>query len=68
MGMNGCNAVSVPMEPRLMLCKKGNGAMVDPSLYSNIGGGLRYLVHTRLNIRFTVGYSWRCPQASAGAR
>jgi hypothetical protein len=63
MGMNGYNAVSVPTEPRLKLCKKGNGGMVDPSLYSNVGGGLRYLVHTRPDICFTVGYLSRFMEA-----
>jgi hypothetical protein len=50
MGMGSCNATSVPMEPQLKLSKKGSGAAVDPTLYRNVGRGLRYLVHTRPDI------------------
>jgi hypothetical protein len=42
MGMCSCNAAFVPMEPRLKLSKKGSGTAVDPMLYRNIVGGLRY--------------------------
>jgi hypothetical protein len=65
MGMCSCNAAFVPMEPRLKLSKKRSGAAVDPMLYHNIVVGLRYLVHTRPNICYTVGYLSRFMEAPA---
>ena len=40
MGMSGCNAMSVPMEPRLKLSKTGSSAVVDISRYRSVVGGL----------------------------
>ena len=45
-----------PMEERLKLTKASTAAKVDATLYRSIIGGLRYLVHTRPDIAFTVGY------------
>ncbi|KAK1645758.1 hypothetical protein QYE76_063563 [Lolium multiflorum] len=56
MGMSDCNATAAPMELRLKLSKNGTDTAVDPSLYRSIMGGLRYLVHTRPDICFTVGF------------
>jgi hypothetical protein len=46
-GLNKCHPVVVPMEKKLKLSKKGGGETVDGTLYRNIVGSLRYLVHTR---------------------
>ena len=44
------------MEERLKLTKASTTAKVDATLFRSIVGGLRYLVHTRPNIAFAVGY------------
>ena len=44
------------MEERLKLTKASTAAKVDATLYRSIIRGLRYLVHTRPDIAFIVGY------------
>ena len=44
------------MEERLKLTKASTTAKVDATLYRSIVGCLRYLVHTRPDIAFVVGY------------
>ena len=55
-GMADCNSVHVPMEPRLKLSKVSTNPPVDVTLYRSIVGSLRYLVHTRPDISFAVGF------------
>ncbi|XP_066358018.1 secreted RxLR effector protein 161-like [Miscanthus floridulus] len=45
-----------PMKERLKLTKANTMAKVDAALYWSIIGGLLYLVHTRPDIAFAVGY------------
>ncbi|XP_066316822.1 secreted RxLR effector protein 161-like [Miscanthus floridulus] len=54
--MAECKPCVTPMEERLKLTKTSTAAMVDATLYLSIVGGLRYLVHTRPDIVFAVGY------------
>lgn len=54
--MGDCNLVHVPMEPRLKLSKESSNQPVDATFYRSIVGSLRYLVHTRPDITFAVGY------------
>ena len=44
------------MEERLKLTKASTAAKVDATLYWSIVGGLCYLVHTRPDISFAMGY------------
>jgi hypothetical protein len=51
------------MEPRLRLSKISSAAPVDATEYRGIVGSLRYLVHTRPDIAFAVGYVSRFMEA-----
>ena len=44
------------MEEQLKLTKASTAVKVDATLYRSIVDGLRYLVHTRADIVFAVGY------------
>ena len=54
--MAKCKPCVTPMEERLKLTKASTAAKVDATLYRSIDSGLRYLVHTRPDIAFAVGY------------
>ena len=55
-GMTGCNPAHTPMEEKLKLSQESTTEEVDPSHYWWLIGSLRYLVHTRLDIAFAIGY------------
>ena len=44
------------MEERLKLTNASTVVKIDATLYRSIVNGLRYLVHTRPDIAFVVGY------------
>jgi hypothetical protein len=52
------------MEPRMKLSKVSSGAPVNATEYRGIVGSLRYLMHTRPDISFAVGYVSRFMEAS----
>ena len=54
--MAECKPCVTPIEERLKLTKASTAAKVDATLYRSIGGGLRYLVHTKPDIALAVGY------------
>lgn len=64
-GMKDYHVVHAPMEARLKLGKDSSEKAVDATLYHNIIGSLRYLIYTRLDITFVVGYLGRSMEASA---
>jgi hypothetical protein len=55
-GLTGCNASHTPMEPRLKLSKQSTAPAVDPTKYRSIVGSLRYLVNSRPDLAYSVGY------------
>ena len=61
--MLGCNPSATPMEPRLKLLKESTAPPVDATAYRSIVGGLRYLLHTRPDLSFSVGYVSRFMEA-----
>jgi hypothetical protein len=57
--MIGCNPCYVPMEACLKLSKQSTQPLVDATAYQSIVGSLRYLVNTRPDLAFAVGYMSR---------
>ncbi|CAA6672778.1 unnamed protein product [Spirodela intermedia] len=55
-GMAGCYPCQVPMATRLKLSKMSTEPLVDATAYRSIVGSLRYLVNTRPDLAFAVGY------------
>src|SRR5436190_6275329 len=55
-GMVGCNPCHSPMESRLKLSKRSTTAVTDAMAYRSLVGSLWYLVHTRLDLAYLVGY------------
>lgn len=54
-GLADCNPTKFPMDPKETLTKDENGKPVDSTLFKSLVGGLRYLVHTRPDIAYSVG-------------
>jgi hypothetical protein len=55
-GLVDCNPAQAPMEPRLKLSKNITTLVTDATEYRRIIRGLRYLLHTRPDLAFVVGY------------
>jgi hypothetical protein len=54
--MTGCNPCHLPMEARLKLSKQSTQPLVDATAYRSIVRSVRYLVNTRPDLAFVVGY------------
>jgi hypothetical protein len=55
-GLLECNPCRTPMEARLHLSKFGDTPRVDATQYRSLMGSLRYLVNTRPDLAYVVGY------------
>jgi hypothetical protein len=55
-GLTGCNPSATPMEPRLKLSKVSSAPAIDSSMYRSVVGSLRYLVNSRPDLTYSVGY------------
>ena len=56
------------MEARLQLRKAGTTSTVDSTNYRSIVGSLRYLVNSRSDLAYSVGYVSRFMEASSGCQ
>lgn len=54
-GLAECNPTKYPMDPKEQLTKDMGGKRVDVTQFKSLVGGLRYLVHTRPDIAYSVG-------------
>jgi hypothetical protein len=55
-GMEGCNPRHYPMENRLNLSRSSTAPLVGSTEYRRMVGALRYLVNTRPDLAYVVGY------------
>lgn len=62
-GMGDCNPCQIPMDARTKLSKVRKHPPVDVTLYRSLVGSLRYLVHTRPDIAYSVGFVSRFMEA-----
>jgi len=58
-GMGDCNPTKYPMEPGMKLHADKQGERTDATNYRRIIGCLRYLLHTRPDLAFSVGVASR---------
>jgi hypothetical protein len=61
-GLTDCNPALTPMEERLKLSRDSTTEEVDATQYRRLVGSLRYLVYTRSDLAFSVGYVSRFMQ------
>ncbi|GJT30402.1 ribonuclease H-like domain, reverse transcriptase, RNA-dependent DNA polymerase [Tanacetum coccineum] len=54
-GMIDCNETLIPMDPGTKLTKITEGTMVNSTEYRSLIGCLRYLLHTRPDLSYSVG-------------
>ncbi|XP_042755619.1 secreted RxLR effector protein 161-like [Lactuca sativa] len=62
-GMQECNSTQCPMEPGLKLSKAEDEPEVEATYYRKIVGCLRYLLHTRPDLSYSVGVVSRYMQS-----
>jgi hypothetical protein len=55
-GLGSCNPCATPMEAKLNLSKVSNSPPVDATMYHSLIDSLRYLLHTRPELAYSVCY------------
>lgn len=58
-GMEGCNATKIPMNPGIKLDEDKEGKRIDATEYRSVIGCLRYMLHTRPDLAYSVGVASR---------
>ena len=58
-GMLPCNSTKYTIDPKERITKDEGGKLVDTTEFKSMVGGLRYLVHTRPDIAYSVGINNR---------
>jgi hypothetical protein len=58
-GMQDCNSTKIPVEPGNKLDADKGGVPVDSTEYRQMIGCLRYLLHTRPDLSYSVGVASR---------
>jgi len=58
-GMADCNSTKLPLSPGVKLDEDKQGVSVDSTEYRKVIGCLRYLLHTRPDLSFSVGMASR---------
>ena len=53
--MTDCYETQAPMDQRHKLSKRSSNPPVDTTMYRSVVGSLRYLVHTRPDLAYSVG-------------
>jgi hypothetical protein len=54
--MGSCNPCATPMEAKLKLSKESDSGSVDATTYHSLIGSLRYLLHTRPDLTYSICY------------
>jgi hypothetical protein len=60
--LTGCNPCATPLEPRTQMSENSPAPPVDGTEYRSLVGSLRYLVNTRPDLAYAVGYVSRFMQ------
>jgi hypothetical protein len=58
-GMGDCNPAKIPMDPGIKLHQDKSGEPMDATEYRKMVGCLRYLLHTRPDLAYSVGMTSR---------
>lgn len=53
-GMLECNPTTYPIDPKVLITSDEKGEIMDATMFKSMVGGLRYLLHIRTNISFSV--------------
>jgi hypothetical protein len=55
-GLTSCNTCATPMDPKNKLSRNSSAPEIDVTTFRSLVGSLRYLVNTRLDLAYSVGF------------